>query len=383
MKNSQYKNYALTWIITVVASIVLLFIGNRLATKELDLLGYTDATLVAKVSQLGECIYDTNDSSNYTEKIQIFYATVTKGQRKGESLIATQETDNYSYYQEDPVKVGDKVLLYENSYSTTGAEWIFGGYYRINYIIILAVAFIMLVLIFGKAKGVNTLISLGFTICAVFCFFVPVVLSGANIYVMTTITCIYTIVMTLLITNGPSQKSLTTIIGCSFGVLVSSIITIILIKIMHLTGITDEHSVYLMYLSNGVEIDLRALIFAMSSIGAMGAVMDVAMDISSSLSEIHKKIPDISLVELFNSGIRIGKDIMGTMANTLVLAYVGSSLCSTLLMVVNSASLLELLNREGVIVELLQTLVGSLSLLLTIPLTSIVCSVIYTKKGNK
>ena len=84
--------------------------------------------------------------------------------------------------------------------------------------------------------------------------------------------------------------------------------------------------------------------------------------------------------ELYKSGIRIGRDIMGTMANTLVLAYAGSSLCSTLLNITYSSSLLELMNREGVAVELIQSLVGSMAILLTIPLTSIVCAVLYTGK---
>ena len=108
--------------------------------------------------------------------------------------------------------------------------------------------------------------------------------------------------------------------------------------------------------------------------------MDVAMDIASSLTEIHYRNPELSFKELYKSGIRIGRDVMGTMANTLVLAYAGSSLCSTLLNITYSSSLLELLNREGVAVELIQSLVGSMAILLTIPLTSVICSVLYKRK---
>jgi uncharacterized membrane protein len=183
-----------------------------------------------------------------------------------------------------------------------------------------------------------------------------------------------------MITNGPSSKSFTTILGCVFGVTVAALLNVVFSKLMHMSGIIDEHSVYLQYLSNGKTLDLKALIFAMTIIGALGAVMDVAMDISSSLTEIHHHNPELSFIELYKSGIRIGRDVMGTMANTLVLAYAGSSLCSTLLNITYSASLLELINREGVAVELLQSLLGSMAILLTIPLTSIVCSVLYTKK---
>ena len=118
-------------------------------------------------------------------------------------------------------------------------------------------------------------------------------------------------------------------------------------------------------------------------IGAMGAVMDVAMDISSSLNELHERAPKLGFTELFKSGMNIGRDVMGTMANTLVLAYIGSSLCSILIYITYSSSLLELLNRENIAVEMLQSITGSLAILLTIPLTTLVCCFVYTGERAK
>jgi len=170
-------------------------------------------------------------------------------------------------------------------------------------------------------------------------------------------------------------------LGCASGVLAAALLTVISDKIMHLTGFIDEHSVYLQAMNDeGGSIDLRGLIFAMITIGAMGAVMDVAMDISSSLCELHRHAPDLSFKELFKSGMNIGRDVMGTMANTLVLAYIGSSLCSILLRVSYAGSLMEMLNTESIAVELLQAIIGSLGILLTIPLTALICSARYTGK---
>ena len=182
-------------------------------------------------------------------------------------------------------------------------------------LLILGGVFFLLLLVFGRMKGLNTIISLTFTVLAIFTVFIPSILSGYNIYLMSLVTCFFTIIMTLLITNG-----------------------------------------------------------------AMGAVMDVAMDISSSLYEIRLHARDIGFTSLVKSGIRIGRDVMGTMANTLVLAYIGSSLCSILLLITYSSSLRELLNRESIVVEILQALIGSTAILLTIPLTAMVCGVMYTQK---
>ena len=101
---------------------------------------------------------------------------------------------------------------------------------------------------------------------------------------------------------------------------------------------------------------------------------------TSSLFELHEHVPEMTFKKLFISGMRIGRDIMGTMANTLVLAYIGSSLSSIMLLITYSNSMMHLLNREVIIVELLQALIGSLAILLTIPLTVIICGFLYLGK---
>ncbi|MBP5750236.1 MAG: YibE/F family protein, partial [Firmicutes bacterium] len=98
-------------------------------------------------------------------------------------------------------------------------------------------------------------------------------------------------------------------------------------------------------------------------------------------NEIRQHDPGISRMDLLRSGFNIGRDVMGTMANTLVLAYIGSSLCTILLLITYSGSMRELLNRENIIVELLQALIGSSAILLTMPLTSAICSFLYTNKS--
>ena len=167
-------------------------------------------------------------------------------------------------------------------------------------------------------------------------------------------------------------------IGCSSGVLVAGIITVAANNICQLTGLTTEDSMYLLFLNSEKPIDLRAIIFAAIILGAVGAIMDVSMSLSSSLAEMKEQVGDMSAAQITRSGMVVGRDIMGTMANTLILAYIGSSLSVTLLLAAyNSSTPLLLFNSEMILVELLQAVAGSLGILLTIPLTSLVCGILY------
>ncbi len=114
----------------------------------------------------------------------------------------------------------------------------------------------------------------------------------------------------------------------------------------------------------------------------MGAIMDISISISSALFEVREKAESIIPTDLIKSGFNIGRDILGTMSNTLILAYIGSSLSVILVLIIYSASPLELLNRERVIVELLQSLVGIIAILGTIPLTSVICGLFYGGKNE-
>ncbi len=371
------------WILTVVISAVLIIAGNRIVKGDVHILDQYDLTARAKVIELTRLEEEDLPDVNLYSQTQFFTAKLLSGSSKGQIVESNQHRDSYTDTGERFVKEGDIVILYNYAYESGGSQWVFGNFARFDYIIVLGAVFFLLILIFGRGKGVNTIISLAFTCMAVFFVFIPGVLAGRNIYLLTILICAFTIVMTLILTNGTSQKSFTTMLGCSFGVLAAAVISIISDRVMHLTGFTDEHSVYLQVMGeNGTPIDLRALVFSMITIGALGAVMDVAMDIASSLYEVKRHAPAISSGELFRSGLNIGRDVMGTMANTLILAYIGSSLCSVLLKVTFAGSVMQLINTEGMIVELLNALIGSMAILLTMPLTALVCCFMYRGGGR-
>ncbi|MBP1758390.1 MAG: YibE/F family protein [Firmicutes bacterium] len=390
---SSGRNWII-WGLVVILSALAIVAGNRVATQNLNLFvedgsgnykGTVTRILEAAPPELAGDPFVEDIGSNSARTIY-FKAEVKAGPHKGETIIAEQVIDeryiNSQYLKE--VEAGDSVLLYMNEgLPGEGDTWYFSDYYRFDKIVVLGLIFVALVLLLGRWKGVNTLISMIFTLLFVFLVFVPAVMSGENAYLAAIITCLYTVVMTLLLVIGPGRKTFATIIGCVGGTAIAALCTSLMKGILRLTGFLNDESVYLTLLNPDKPLDLTAIIFAAILIGAIGAIMDVAMDIASALYELCEHVPDITFQKLFQSGMSIGRDIMGTMANTLVLAYIGSSLSSIMLLLTYSTSVLHLLNREVIVVECLQALIGSLAILLTIPLTVLACGALYLGQGSR
>lgn len=318
------------------------------------------------------------ENGDMVDTVHTFTARVTRGEHKGEIITATQTISSYAPFNPRPVSVGDNAIVYE---LIIGEEisWCFAEYVRSDAIWVLCILFCLSLVVFGKSKGVKTLLSLILTLVSVFLVLIPIILNGGNIYIWTIITCLYITTMTLIIVNGISYMSLVAGLGCMGGVLIAAVITAVMDLFLKLTGFTDEHALYLPSIGTG-EIDVKALVFAGILVGAIGAVMDVAVNISASLHEIACKLKTTSFKELFKSGLTISRDIIGTMSNTLILAYIGSALCSVLLIIHdNSFSMLNLFNKENIVVEILQIIVGSFGILSALPLTSFISAVFYSK----
>jgi len=368
------------YIAVIVVSVLLLVLGNRIAASNLNIFDeeYSEDVLKARVIEIESREverFDLDETSSIETIRIVFRAKVLSGYLKGEVISATQTIDQFVLTNAREVSVGDKVLLILTDLENY--QWHFMEYVRSDKIMILGASFIMALLIFGRKKGFNTILSLALTCGAIFLVFIPSILSGKNIYVWTSLICVYSVLSTYLIVNGFTKKTTAAIVGCLCGILLTSVLTIFMDRVLSLTGVIDEDSVYLTYLPTEKPINLRAIIFAGIQIGALGAIMDVAMSISSSLWEVCEESSSPSFRSLFRSGLNIGRDVLGTMANTLILAYIGSSLAVVLLLSVYSSSVLYLFNREMIVVELLQALVGSFGLLFTMPFTSFVSALLY------
>lgn len=380
------KKRIIVYVSTIVLSIIYLFTAYKIAIGD-GVFGDKEdiVTVRAKVLRITdekETVSDEESGGKISMQYVFFEAKAVSGEVRGKTLYAVQERDLLYGLPQPTVEVGDKVILVYEPNDDGTADYYLSDFSRITPLVILCAFFFLLILIFGRKKGLDTIISLVFTCLAVFINLIPAILNGQNIYAWSIITCVYITVMTLMLIEGLNVKCFAAGVGCVGGVLVAGALELILRDQIKMTGVLDSEWLYLYNLNPENPIDLKAIIFAMIIVGAVGAVMDVAMSIASSLWEINEKSPDLPARELLKSGLTIGRDIMGTMANTLVLAYIGSALCCMLLMVTYSSNVGQILNREQIAVEILQALAGSIGILAALPLTAIT-SVLCLKPLNR
>lgn len=178
-------------------------------------------------------------------------------------------------------------------------------------------------------------------------------------------------VVTILTVGGLNIKSIAAITGVLGGVLISGLIAYIVGNQINLTGLSGQEAMMLMYIPQNVDFNFGGLLFAGIIMGALGAVMDVGMSIASAMEEIRLADPTISTKRLILSGMNVGKDIMGTMANTLILAYIGSMIPLLLLFTAYQEPFISIINMNVIATEVIRALAGSIGLVLSIPLTAV------------
>ena len=382
----KFNKDKIIYILVLFSSFLFIFIGNQItktdADRELDKPYYKAEILVIEKTSTESVPID--DYSNPIEITTVkFLANLLDGPQKGRLISATQTFDNLGDRISKPLEVGDKILVSDSApLGSDETSYIFIDYLRSNKTLLLVLVFFSLIMLFGRWKGVNTVLSLILSCLAIFTIYIPSIIKGFNIYLSTSIIVAFIIFSTLLLTNGSSKKTWCAIIGNIGGVFLAGVITSVMSKILSLTGYVDTDSYYLVDIAQEGRIDLIAIIWAGVVISSLGAIMDVAMSIASSSQEIAENMRDREFKILFKSGLNIGKDAISTMTNTLILAYIGSSLSIVLLLVGNNKDLNYLFNMEMITVEIMQGVVGSIGILLTVPLTAFVSSYFFTIYGN-
>lgn len=250
---------------------------------------------------------------------------------------------------------------------------------RNNYITIMFILFLASVIGVGGKQGVKAVIGLLITILAVWFIMVKGIFAGWDPIWTSIGTSAVIIILTFLVIGGISRKIVTAAIGTLGGVVMAGIMAAIFSHLTKLSGACED-AIQLSINMTTITFNFRDLIFAGIVVSALGACMDVGMSIASSLDEIKNKTKDITWQELFKSGMTIGRDVIGTMTNTLILAYVGGALKLILLFLACEIPFLEILNKETIAEEIISAIAGSMGVVYTVPITSFVYAFLNRKK---
>ncbi len=365
---------AFIYILVLLLSILFIYYGNQyinnhkadggiIMNREEEL----DTLIFAEIVSLDG---ETDDEASGKK---IAFTAKTFGEEESRSeVIQGYQILNENSRNTSAVSVGDKVVL-----MSYGESPVFQYYYRFDKVVILGLVMIGFILLMGGVKGFNTIVSLALTCLSIFLIFIPSIKAGYNIYLSTVVICLYIIIETLIIVYGLSKKSIITALSCGTGVVFSGIVSLFMDRWMKLTGYMNDDT-YMLSTLFGFDVNVKAIMFSMITIGALGAIMDVSMSVTSPLCELKETNKRVGAGALMKYGFSIGRDFMGTMTNTLILAYMGSSMIVVLVYAASNYPLLSLLNKEEIIFEFLQSLVGSLGILFTIPLTTIIASLVLS-----
>ena len=304
-------------------------------------------------------------------------AKVTEGQYKDNTY---EIKNNISRLYNYKVEEGTKVVLILYKQNNGNMIWDVYGYDRSSMIYVLAGIFIIVVIIIGGVKGIKSLVSLMFTLVTVIFLMLPLMFRGVEPMLAAVVSATLSIVVTLSLVSGINKKTVTAIIGTISGVVISGIIAYIFGKLTHSSGMTMNDTESLIYIAEGTNLKVKGIMFAGILIASLGAVMDVAMSISSSLFEIYEVNKNIKQIDLFKSSMNIGKDIIGTMTNTLILAFAGGSITTLILIFAANMPYNKFINLEVLAIEIIQGLAGSIGIVLSVPITAVVGSYLCRKK---
>jgi len=381
MRKKQSNILLWIFIFFIVSSLFYYFIiYNRNSSVENKDITYVRAKVLEVISS--DLTEEGNIPGVYagTQELKI---EILSGKFKGQKVNLTNSRLHgdlvYDVVAEDGMEIVLAVKEREGKSPSIGVD----TYARDKVLYILIFLFIFVLIGVGRIKGLMALISLVITGLLIAFFMLPLMFKGYSPILLAIITATIIIFLSLMLIGGFNKKSLAAVIGTSAGVVIAGIISLVSGKFAHLTGITGEASEQLIYIVGSFPINIRGIMFAGIIISSLGAVMDVGMSIASVIFEIHNKAPELNKAELFKSGMNVGKDIMGTMANTLILAFAGCSLSIMVLLMAYDMPYFRAINLNTVSTEIIQGLSGSIGLILTVPITSIISALFIENKRKK
>lgn len=250
--------------------------------------------------------------------------------------------------------------------------------HRSGILVFLSIVFCALLVYVGKKKGLLSLVSIVLTCVLIFNLLVPMILIGIDPVIATLLICLISTAVTMYLVGGLNRKSTSATIGCTLSLIVAGILSFLTVKLAHLTGFSNENSMFLF--SAHPELNFVSITVATMMLATLGAVMDVGMSIASTINEISEVDKTKTVKELFTSGMNVGRDIIGTMANTLILVYLGGSL--PLLMLASNIDLQKFINLNQVVTEISSALIGSCAIVMCVPITALIASELVFKRSG-
>lgn len=310
---------------------------------------------------------------------QEIVVTLLSGDKKGETI----ELTNYlTKIHSIKVSSGDRVIICVDAPESTDPYYTVYGYDRTIPLVALIACFALVVILVGGFKGVRALLGVAYSLLLVMMFMVQAIYHGFSPVAVTLITVLIASGVSLLLLNGFSRRTAVGVLSTLAGVGATAIIFVIFSSTLHLSGYNTESAETLLMVRDSTGLSVRYLLLAGVLVSALGAVMDVSVGLVASLDELISVNPTMKRKELYRSGINIGKDMIGTMSNTLIMAFVGSDLDTLLCLLAYGYTTNQLFSSDFLAIEISQGLCATMGVVLTIPIATAISCLLLVKKNK-
>lgn len=363
------------WVISMVALFTFLIIFNK--TLKYNKPGdrpagieYAKGEVISIISE--ELEPDPDFDYIYIGKQQL-EVKLLNGDNKGKIITINNfigRVDN------KPAKVGTKLIV--SSYDGFITN-IFVNYSRESAIYVLVLIFMFVVIFIGKLKGIKSLFALAVTMICVIFLFIPLIIRGVNPIIASIIIVILSTAVTMLSLNGLSKKTMIACLSCVLCTAIAGILSYVFGVVTNISSFNTSEAEDLLFVAQNTSLRVKELLFAGIIISTVGAVMDTTMSITSSIFEMSEVNDKLSSSQLFTSGMNIGRDVMGTMTNTLILAFTGSSINIVVIYFMYNLPYMQLINIDAIVIEIIQGLAGGIALALSIPISAFASSKLAVK----
>lgn len=366
----------------VLAAALVLFLAVRaIAAPEketaIDAAEYAEYENAVITEVLSDNTFTDPAADNALRGEQILLAEVKTGQYKGEIMQV------YGYVGPlygGQLKVGDGATLLISTYADGSHVATVYEYNRLPALAVIVAMFLIATVAVGGKVGAKSLVALAMTLVCLFWILIPLLMKGAPTLLTVFLVCAYITVVTMVILGGVQRKTVCATLGTIAGTALALLFGLAVQGLARVDGLrlTDMEPL-LQLRQTGTPLGLRGLLVGGIVISALGAVMDVAMSIASALTEVHTVAPNRNTRELFRSGMNIGRDMVGTMTNTLILAFLGSGFALIIYLYSLGLSPYQLISSSYLTIEVVSSISSSIGVILSVPLTALISSVILTR----
>jgi len=303
---------------------------------------------------------------------------VTKGSLENKKIEV--QSGNLPVTNLQKYKIGDDVIINFSKDFEGKDNFVITDYVRRNSLALLFVIFVAVAVVIGRIQGATSLLGMGISFLVIFVFILPRISSGDDPVLTAIIGSLVIIPTTFFLSHGVNKKTGVAMAGTFFALAVTGLLAAVFVEASKLTGFGSEEASFLQSIKPGF-INIKGLLLAGMIISVLGILDDVTVSQASIVEQLKKANPKFSTRELYSKAMAVGKDHIASVVNTLVLVYTGASLPLLLLFIDNPQPFSQVVNYEMIADEIVKTLVGSIGLMLAVPITTLIASIMSERNA--